>query len=117
MLKREIRVRWESKMKAREIFVDAVGTEMSNKKKNLKWLDTECIYKIHSFLNTKNNLAETKMEKEKTGFDYSATEKYKTSKYSVIDKSSSREGDHKIPWKMGKAVLNGKTGRVLGCDV
>lgn len=57
------------------------------------------------------------MEKEKTGSDYNATEKYKTSKYSVIDKSSSREGDHKTPWKIGKTVLNGKTGRVLGCDV
>jgi len=74
-------------MRRREVYVDAIGYKNENnnnnnnkkllyKEKLRKWLGTQCIYKIHSFLNTKNNLAEIKMEKkktnQKTGSDHNA---------------------------------------------
>lgn len=69
-------------------------------------------------MNTKNNLAETKMEKKKkTGSDYNAT-KNKTFRYSLIKTSVNlHEEDHKLSGKIGKTVLNGKTGRISRCDV
>ena len=110
----EIRVRWGSKMKRREIILDAVGYKMRiteklldwEKKNTRRWLATQCIYKIHSFLNTKNNLAETKMKKEKnkqkTGSDHNTTKNVNHVSTSLWDKCSLHRGDSKIAWKMWK---------------